>query len=72
MIAPLEMRRLAYVGYVVVAGRKHSQDVLHGDAQVTNDGLAAEHVGAHGYPSYQVSISRHVLLSGFVLRQVRI
>ena len=28
MIAPLEMRRLAYVGYVVVAGRKHSQDVL--------------------------------------------
>ena len=51
MIAPLEMRRLAYVGYVVVAGRKHSQDVLHGDAQVTNDGLAAEHIGAHGYPS---------------------
>ena len=42
-----------------IAGRQHSQDVLHGDSHVADDWLAAEDVGAHGNPVHQLGMRRH-------------
>ena len=53
-VVRLEERVFRQNRFCGVPGGKHSQDVLDGDAQVPNDGLAAEYVGAYGYPAQQL------------------
>ena len=55
----LEQRVLLENRFGGVAGGQHSEHVFHGDPHVADDWLAAEDVGAHGYPLERFGLRGH-------------
>ena len=46
-----------------VAGREHTEDMFHGDSQITNDRLAAKDILAHSDTLHQFETRGHTVTS---------